>query len=260
MHLIVEVISLIFFIPEFQCLFQSDLTCDGRPKFSFLNATLLAVTSDSRRRALAGRAFFACIRLRVFGLVRHWKNSWINKNFLKRRGQQGWDNTLEHKIDATGISGGSTAASGGTGGNIDKADRNMLPDAAAIAAQAKLMQKQRDAALINGSNIGTALMVTNSYRVLTIFCAITGLFPMITLIYYRGVSNSVVIDMVDQLQGTNIRFHRDNKLRAWSRDFRLSAGVGTFSVNMIFGMDAGHTDCCRGLFQLIQVYFIIQEG
>ena len=69
-------------------------------------------------------------------------------------------------------------------------------------------------------------------------------------------TDRAVIGMLKSFAG----IHRDNKLRAWSRDFRLSAGVGTFSVNMIFGMDAGHTDCRRGLFQLIQVYFIIQEG
>lgn len=33
--------------------------------------------------------------------------------------------------------------------------------------------------------------------------------------------------------------HRDKKLMTYSRDFRLSAGVGAFSVNMVFGMDAG---------------------
>lgn len=33
--------------------------------------------------------------------------------------------------------------------------------------------------------------------------------------------------------------HRDDKLMKWKRDFRLGAGVGAFSVNMIFGMDAG---------------------
>ena len=33
--------------------------------------------------------------------------------------------------------------------------------------------------------------------------------------------------------------YRDNKLLSWKNDFRLGAGVGAFSVNMIFGMDAG---------------------
>ena len=48
-------------------------------------------------------------------------------------------------------------------------------------------------------------------------------------------TDRAVIGMLKSFAG----IHRDNKLRGWSRDFRLSAGVGTFSVNMIFGMDAG---------------------
>jgi hypothetical protein len=48
-------------------------------------------------------------------------------------------------------------------------------------------------------------------------------------------TDRAVIGMLKSFAG----IHRDNKLRAWSRDFRLSAGVGAFSVNMIFGMDAG---------------------
>ena len=48
-------------------------------------------------------------------------------------------------------------------------------------------------------------------------------------------TDRAVIGMLKSFSG----IHRDNKLRAWSRDFRLSAGVGTFTVEMIFGMDAG---------------------
>jgi len=33
--------------------------------------------------------------------------------------------------------------------------------------------------------------------------------------------------------------NRDKKLLAWKNDFRLGSGVGAFSVEMIFGMDAG---------------------
>jgi class 3 adenylate cyclase len=33
--------------------------------------------------------------------------------------------------------------------------------------------------------------------------------------------------------------HRDQRLKDWKKDFRLGLGVGAFSVEMIFGMDAG---------------------
>jgi Adenylate and Guanylate cyclase catalytic domain len=48
-------------------------------------------------------------------------------------------------------------------------------------------------------------------------------------------TDRAVIGMLKSFAG----IHRDNKLRAWGRDFRLSAGVGAFSVSLIFGMDAG---------------------
>jgi hypothetical protein len=38
---------------------------------------------------------------------------------------------------------------------------------------------------------------------------------------------------------TYAAIYRDEKLLAWREDFRLGAGVGAFSVNMFFGLDAG---------------------
>jgi hypothetical protein len=43
-------------------------------------------------------------------------------------------------------------------------------------------------------------------------------------------TDRAVIGMLKSFAG----IHRDNKLRSWSRDFRLSAGVGAFTVDMIF--------------------------
>ena len=83
-HLFVESISLLFFAPEFWCLFNPDLSCSGRPKFSFLRTTLMLLFGSDRSEALGGIAFYACVRLRVFGLVRHWRNMWIRKTFIQR--------------------------------------------------------------------------------------------------------------------------------------------------------------------------------
>ena len=33
--------------------------------------------------------------------------------------------------------------------------------------------------------------------------------------------------------------HRDQNMQKWEKDFRLSAGVGKFTINVIYGMDAG---------------------
>ena len=48
-------------------------------------------------------------------------------------------------------------------------------------------------------------------------------------------TDRAVIGMLKSYAG----IYRDNKVLAWKDDFRLGAGVGAFSVNMIFGMDAG---------------------
>jgi hypothetical protein len=48
-------------------------------------------------------------------------------------------------------------------------------------------------------------------------------------------TDRAVIGMLKAFAG----IHRDNEIRNWNNDFRLSAGVGVFEVNMIFGMDAG---------------------
>jgi hypothetical protein len=185
-HLVVEAISLVFFIPEFLCLFSST-TCDDRTEFSFFKSALLAVAGPDRGNALAGRVFLACLRLRVFGLVRHWKNMWINPTFHNRRLKQNTNNDgLEWHEE------------------LEETEDEMV-EGTNISAQALAdEQKERDAALIHASNIGTALLVTNSYRALIILCAIMGFFPIIYLIYLRGVTNPVTNDMIFQLQATNL--------------------------------------------------------
>jgi hypothetical protein len=193
LHLAVESLSLALFVPEFLCLFQSDLMCDERPKFSFLNSTILAISGPTRLDSFAGRVFYACIRLRVFGLVRHWKNMWVNTKYLKREKQR----DFQRKI------------------RLDRSEK--FPDEGDTKQSVRapnlmrMEQRQRNVALINASNIGTALMVTNSYRALTILVMILGILPMITLIYFNGVVNTVTTEMVGQLQGTNLLLTFENE-------------------------------------------------
>jgi hypothetical protein len=231
LHLVIELISLAFFVPEFLCLF-TDQDCRDRTPFSLMNSALLAVTGPSRNHALAGRIFFVLIRLRVFGLVRHWKNMWINNTFLKRQAKFSTNTAAEvpKSIDGSGrYEAGEIVA--------------VTKTATTLAAE----QKERDAALISASNIGTALMVTNSYRALMILCAIMGLFPMISLIHYEGVTNSVATEMVKQLQATNLLVTVENSencdflvnsVEAWigsfdSRDKELIAsGASNFVVSL----------------------------
>jgi hypothetical protein len=60
----------------------------------------------------------------------------------------------------------------------------------------------------------------------------------LSLAQLPGISaftDRAVIGMLKSFAG----IYRDNKIRNWNNDFRLSAGVGTFTVSMIYGMDAG---------------------
>ncbi len=233
LHLAIEAFSLAFFVPEFLCLFQSDLACDERITFSFSYSTLLAISGPTGLESFAGRLFYACTRLRVFGLVRHWKNMWLNKKYLKRGRQK----ELEKKI---------RRADGDKSEKIQ--DESDMQHGVQRRQLVRLEQKQRDVALINASNIGTALMVTNSYRALTILVMIMGVFPMITLIFLNGVVNSAPNQMVAQLQSTNAMVTVENdanceflvdSVRAWAsswyyRDLNLiTSSTEDFLISLI---------------------------
>lgn len=51
----------------------------------------------------------------------------------------------------------------------------------------------------------------------------------------QAFSDRALLGMLKSFAGT----HRDRNLQNWKKDFRLGAGVGAFTVNIIVGMDAG---------------------
>ena len=51
----------------------------------------------------------------------------------------------------------------------------------------------------------------------------------------HGFTDRALLGMLKSFAG----IHRDKNLLAWQNDFRLSDGVGNFSVDIIYGMDAG---------------------
>ena len=144
-HLLVESLSLAAFIPEFLCLLTETYTCGDRPTFSFFNAAYMSVLGMNQSDAFLGRAYFALVRLRVFGLVRHWKRMWI-KNALALGC---WTSSSGGFLSVLSPSRTAPANSDGvknTKSNIEKTGNS----------------------LTNASNIGTALLVTNSHRTLMI--------------------------------------------------------------------------------------------
>jgi hypothetical protein len=179
-HLCVETLSLMLFVPEWFCLI-STYECDDRLSFSFHNAILLSVTGPTRLDSFYGKAFLALIRLRVFGLVRHWKNMWITNTFINMTWKSTPNGIISNFIPQR-RSQRSTAEHKGT-----KTDD----------------PQNKDRNLANASTIGTALMVTNSYRALTILWVITGIFPLLSC-FSTTYTNSMAPAMTKQLQATNL--------------------------------------------------------
>lgn len=64
-------------------------------------------------------------------------------------------------------------------------------------------QKKREAELTNASTIGTALMVTNSYRAIVMLWICVGLYPILIGLN-STLFNPVAFSMTKQMQGTNM--------------------------------------------------------
>jgi hypothetical protein len=83
-HLFFESVALMLFIPELNCLFDPG-SCGRSVPWSGLWASLHAVDGSDSSRAAAGRLCLGLTSLRLFGLVRHWKQMWINNTFADDR-------------------------------------------------------------------------------------------------------------------------------------------------------------------------------
>jgi hypothetical protein len=90
-HLVFEFIALLTFIPEFSCVVDT-LVCERESKFGRVKASLDAVLGHSHAEAARGRFLLGITALRFFGVVRHWKQMWINNTFrpMKREGVNNW--------------------------------------------------------------------------------------------------------------------------------------------------------------------------
>lgn len=214
-HLAVEFVSLIVFIPEFFCVVSPTVDCDDRMPFSFFNAALMSVVGPTRLDTFYGQAYFALIRLRIFGLVRHWKNMWIANTFIKRKWKQNkpqgwWRSIVPHRSSSAFLHHPHKLMS--TPEGTRPSTSNGTSSSAATAAGTSshepldpdlLEQRKRETALTNASTIGTALMVTNSYRALAILWLIVGMFPIV-FCFLNTLTNSVALQMTAQMQGTNL--------------------------------------------------------
>lgn len=90
-HLVFETLALSTFIPEFRCIADSNV-CNRKTMFSRVQASMDSVLGDTHADAARGRFLLGITVLRLFGLVRHWKQMWINNTFrpVKREGFEKW--------------------------------------------------------------------------------------------------------------------------------------------------------------------------
>jgi len=183
-HLLVEFVSLLVFIPEILCIITSKYLCGDRPRFSFFNAAYMAVSGPDRIHAFFGRAYFALIRLRAFGLVRHWKNMWINKTFINMRRKKSLPGNLFSNV------------------LLPRRVEAKISNNAAEKSPDERMR--RESALEDASTIGTALMVSNSHRTLMILFVIMGLFPLLGTLNLHGGANKIAPTVTRELQAVNL--------------------------------------------------------
>lgn len=137
-HLFGEVVSITTFVPEFVCVLSPTYQCGDRFKVSLFNALFMKILGPTRMQVFYGLAFLALVRLRVFGLVRHWKKMWLKHHTFPT-------------IQSTGIRAIVEPLKG-------VPPRKMDP----------MEEEEKDKGLTEASNIGTALMVINSHRALLI--------------------------------------------------------------------------------------------
>ena len=84
-HLFAEVLALVLFIPEMQCLFiLNEDRCGEALPFTLLDATMKKSFGTARSEVALGTLIFAFVRLRLFGPVRHFKQMWFTNNIIGR--------------------------------------------------------------------------------------------------------------------------------------------------------------------------------
>jgi hypothetical protein len=160
-HLISEMISLFFFIPEFMCIFGSN-SCRERNPFSLANACLMSLYGPDRLHAFYGFAFITMLRLRIFGLVRHWTNMWINNTFIRVRGEDGeW--RVERGKGFFVPQQFTIVKSPYSEVSMDEIESHRI-STRNIANQIQMPAITEDDHVTNTTRIGAALLVTNARR------------------------------------------------------------------------------------------------
>ena len=160
-HLVFEALGLLTFVPEFRCAIEGDNVCNRSTTFSRVRASTDAVLGDTHADAARGQFLLGLTALRFFGVVRHWKQMWINNTFRAVK-VEGIVKLIYRTEGNNGTeSGEMTLKSKKTDDNESlRGDRDENEDGERLAST------EEDQRLKNAATIGTALMVVNSQRAL----------------------------------------------------------------------------------------------
>ena len=162
-HLVFEAFALLTFVPEFRCALDGDNVCNRSQLLSRVRASTDAVLGDTHAAAARGHFILGLTALRFFGVVRHWKQMWINNTFraVKVEGIV----KLIYRTEGNNVSESAemTLKSKKNDDNDSlRGDRDENDNGERLAST------EEDQRLKNAATIGTALMVVNSQRSLVL--------------------------------------------------------------------------------------------
>jgi hypothetical protein len=223
-HFVIELLALAAFVPEFFCLF-TNYSCSERFPFSLFNAILIGVIGPTFQNVFYGHIYIAFVRIRIFCMVRHWKNMWVTRTFINMTWHSQKDKLLSNIIPPS------------VNRRLHHLSSNELHDVDDTKAKQIAKHNKSDSKLTNASNIGTALMVINSYRTLAIVCVVGGLFPII-FSSMTSIINPLSYEMTSQLQATNM-VANDTSNETCSY-LRQSIGNWLIAVNIRGGLYDAH--------------------
>ncbi|KAL3801831.1 hypothetical protein HJC23_001227 [Cyclotella cryptica] len=211
-HVWTELIALGFFVPEFVCIFGST-PCGHSTSMSLSDSCIMALYGPGRLQAFYGHAFLCLMKLRLFGLVRHWEKMWVNNIFVRVKGKDGVWTVQRGKglfIPQGRLHAGKE--------NTEAIEEQLLIQA---KAESEIAEHNTDAPnettvvkrtethtddyhLTNASKIGTALLMTNAQRGLILIFLI-GLQSMVSVVVKEnGGTNQQLWTSVDLLQSNNL--------------------------------------------------------
>eukprot|EP00980_Cylindrotheca_fusiformis_P021686 scaffold8529_cov137-Cylindrotheca_fusiformis.AAC.16 len=210
-HIFFEGIALVTFIPEFWCLVDETESCYRGQWYSRLTASEDAILGEDSTTVVLGRFMMGLTALRFFGVVRHWKQMWINSTFhasdqdRQARNQHPptlWTSATDSAASAPTLKKSIMKRRERMKRKTDDDVNESTEEKGDEVPKSQFASSEEDQRLKNAATIGTALMVVNSQRALVLLSAITIILP---LVMYGIGTNPVATELTRLLQANNIQ-------------------------------------------------------